>query len=74
MNSKFQCRNCNCVFESEGKRVEWQDAVVGECFKYTAECPDCGCDCNEYRSPKSANAAIPEPAGGCGSGCCCHQN
>jgi len=71
---KFECKNCNTVFESEGEKKEWQDGVYGSCFKYVAECPDCGSSCNEYRAPKTSKAGKVESENTCGGSCCCGKN
>jgi len=73
MISKFTCPKCHSIFESEGRKDEYISATYGPCFKYVADCPTCGTESNEYRSPaKKQTVASNQPA--CGTeGCCCYN-
>lgn len=46
---KFYCENCKEIFEAEGKKKEYQSSIYGPCWKYIANCPKCGAECDEYR-------------------------
>lgn len=81
MKNKFYCQFCQSIFESEGKKLEYEDGIYGYCWKRVANCPTCGTECDEY-SPKSTSKKSAEfdsyvndlknRGGGCcgGNGCC----
>ena len=49
MKEKFWCASCKNIFEAKGKKKEWNDPIYGPCMKFTAFCPKCETECNEYR-------------------------
>lgn len=50
---KFKCPNCNLLFEDKGIKRDYISSIYGPCFKYTAICPTCKIECDEYRSNAS---------------------
>ncbi len=72
---KFKCDNCFSVFESEGKKKEWNDPIYGYCWKYIATCPECNEESVEYKKPKPAKKEssagfTPQSCNGCCQGQC----
>ncbi len=71
----YICKTCNIRFDAKGIKTEWIDAAFGPCSKFTALCPSCGKECDEYRAPKSGSAensqhTLHAPAcGSCCGGC-----
>ncbi|MDI3526794.1 MAG: hypothetical protein PWR03_977 [Tenuifilum sp.] len=70
----YICKSCNIKFEADGVKTEWVDAAFGPCSKLTAPCPECGKECDEYRTPKqnsseSYNMSHTPPCGSCCGGC-----
>lgn len=69
---KFYCTNCQKEFEAEGRKDEYVSPVYGPCSHYVADCPDCGRESSEYRTPKASRPAKAPEAPSCGmGGCCC---
>jgi hypothetical protein len=73
MELKFKCSSCKEVFASNGKKNEWMDSTYGMCWKYVADCPQCGAESNEYRASNSKKNSCNSASchsGSCGScGC-----
>jgi hypothetical protein len=71
MMSKYECPECKLIFDSQGKKEEYVSAIYGPCFKYIADCPSCGTQSNEYRTPskKQSSSSAPSCSGG-GCRCC----
>lgn len=65
MNSKFECKDCQNIFETNGTKKEWNDPTYGYCWKYIANCPVCSKECSEYRKPKCNKNCC--DSGSCGS-------
>jgi hypothetical protein len=47
---KFYCENCKKIFEAEGTKKEWESPIFGKCWKLVGICPECGKECDEWRS------------------------
>ena len=74
----FLCLNCGSEFQIENSRKnEYIDPIYGSCWKYEADCPQCGVTCSEKPIPKIAGKSKSKTAGMkpdyCGQGgCCCN--
>lgn len=66
---KFYCDTCRNIFENEGNKIEYHSVTYGPCFKYTAICPDCGSECNEFR-PAAKKQTSSSEFSNCSSGHC----
>ena len=74
MKSKFYCKNCDQIFETERIKKEYTDPVFGPCVSYHAFCPDCDMECQEYFNPKKFRSSVSKtvPRFGNGNfGCSC---
>ncbi|MEI7594529.1 MAG: hypothetical protein WCK02_02195 [Bacteroidota bacterium] len=68
---KFKCNNCDMIFDSEGEKQEYNNAIYGPCARYVAKCPECNNEVGEYIEPKlgKTNSTASNPCNGC---CACH--
>lgn len=81
MKSKFYCQNCQSIFETEGRKIEYQDSIYGHCWRRVANCPTCNIECGEHSQKSSSKKSVDfdsyvndlrNRGGGCnpGGGCC----
>jgi len=50
---KFYCTNCNLDFDVNNPlKKEYNDYLLGACWKYISNCPSCGQESDEKRVPK----------------------
>lgn len=72
MNTVFQCPQCQLQFEAQGYKDEWLDPTFGHCWRYVADCPQCGKSSPEYKQPKAksknCNSGSCESCSGCNCG------
>lgn len=72
----FKCFDCDLIFDSGGKKVDYIDPIYGPCCKIEAICPVCGSACTEYRKPKQSKGSSEMdnscPSYHSGACSCCH--
>lgn len=52
--SLFYCKNCNLEFEAKNlRKYEFIDPVMGSCWAYVADCPQCKAECREKLKKKT---------------------
>jgi len=79
---KFYCEKCQRIFEAMGVKKEYTSPIYGPCWKYVAQCPQCGAKCDEHRQMSSGRKNsfdfdsyvknLKNQGGSCnpGGGCC----
>ena len=70
MKKKFNCQECNKIFEADPICKEYHDPVFGPCFTFVANCPECGKESTEYRKPKPQKADVKQDFPSCTTGTC----
>ncbi|MBT3243905.1 MAG: hypothetical protein HN352_12185 [Bacteroidetes bacterium] len=62
----FRCRVCDVVFQSSGTKKEYVDSIYGPCSKVVANCPTCGGESSEFRTPKQKKSSSSGAIAPCG--------
>lgn len=67
---KYYCRKCKLVFESKGKKIQYESSIYGLCESYRANCPECSKECQE-KTEYSKSKSNGHNLGPCGNACGC---
>ena len=70
---EFKCYDCGLVFQAEGEKKEYQDAIYGPCSKVVATCPSCHEEAVEHvvKAGKDKKNGGMAPCGNYSSCSCC---
>ncbi|MFH0867184.1 MAG: hypothetical protein V1904_13400 [Bacteroidota bacterium] len=69
MKEKFWCTSCKKILEAKGNKKEWTDPIYGPCMKFTALCPKCNTECDEYRDLNAQKKQAPSQGIVCRENC-----